>query len=464
MHRPPPSTFVSAASAAAGSAVGRGRAAVRSRLGPWMLFCFVLTLGLALGLPPETRAHTRSISYSSWEIDLQGGAEVTLRLKLLELSRLGPEALPPDQLPRSREHRGSSGRSATEDATTDPNLRALPQLLTLRAESEPCAVPDRARRLPDEPGWVRYRWRVVCPAEAASLTLQSRLLLDVAPSHLHFARVRLDGVSETIHEQVLTEAEPEFVIRSRQPSPSGEGEPALGSRFVDYLALGVDHILGGWDHLAFVFGLLLLSSRFGEVARLVTGFTLAHSLTLALAVFDRVHPRGEAVEAVIAFSVALVAIEKGWLLSGRHRAIPIALLAGLLALAGAAALGSSSLPLQSVLGLLVFTACYLALVDRHRSGWLRISLTFAFGLVHGFGFAGILMEMTLPNERLVPALLGFNLGVEIGQIGLVLVLWPLILLAGRVAPAPLLRWGSELSATALCGLGLYWLVLRAFPL
>jgi hypothetical protein len=74
------------------------------------------------------------------------------------------------------------------------------------------------------------------------------------------------------------------------------------------------------------------------------------------------------------------------------------------------------------------------------------------------------MEMTLPDERLVPALLGFNLGVEIGQIGLVLVLWPLILLVGRIAPVPLRRWGSELSAAALCGLGLYWLALRAFPL
>ena len=444
--------------ATAGPAVGRGRTGSRSRLGPWLLLCIVVALGLAA----EVRAHARSVSYSSWDIDPQGGAEVTLRLKLLELSRLGPEALPPDRIPPDGEERAASAGSSATGRIADANLRALPRQLTLRAGGEPCTVPGGARRLPDEPGWVRYRWRIVCPADAASLILRSRLLLDVAPSHLHFARVRLDGASDTIREQVLTEAQPEFVIRSAEPSPSGD--PALGSRFVDYLALGVDHILSGWDHLAFVFGLLLLSSRFGEVARLVTGFTLAHSLTLALAVLDRVDPRAEAVEAVIAFSVALVAIEKGWLLSGRHPAIPIALLGGLGALAGAAAFGSSALPLQSVLGLLVFTACYLALVDRHRGDWLRIALTFAFGLVHGLGFAGILMEMALPDERLVPALLGFNLGVEIGQIGLVLVLWPLLLLAGRVAPVPLLRWGSELSAAALCGLGLYWLALRAFPL
>lgn len=460
MHRPPPSTAVSALSAATGPAVARrrARATVRSRLGLWLLLC----IAAALGLAPEGWAHTRSVSYSSWEIDPEGAAEVTLRLKLLELSRLGPEAMPPDRIVDGDEQAVSAEGSAEDAMLADPNLRALPYQLTLRAGGEPCKVPSRARRLPDEPGWVRYRWRVECPADAASLILRSRLLLDVAPSHLHFARVRLDGVSETIREQVLTEAQPEIVIRSLQPSEGGG--TAMGSRLVDYLALGVDHILSGWDHLAFVFGLLLLSSRFGEVARLVTGFTLAHSLTLALAVLDRVQPRGEAVEAVIAFSVALVAIEKGWLLSGRHRAIPIALLGGLGTLAGAAAFGASSLPLRTVLGLLVFTACYLALVDRHRSDWLRISLTFAFGLVHGLGFAGVLMEMTLPDERLVPALLGFNLGVEVGQIGLVLVLWPLILLVGRIAPVPLRRWGSELSAAALCSLGLYWLALRAFPL
>jgi len=459
MHRPPPPTLA-AASVTAGStrpAFRRARAGVRSRLGPWLLLCIALGVGLA----PEVRAHARSVSYSSWEIDPDGGAEVTLRLKLLELSRLGPGALPPDFAPERGERTASSAPPA-EAAPTDPSLRALPHQLTLQAGDEPCALPARARRLPDEPGWVRYRWPIVCPAEASSLTIRSRLLLDVAPSHLHFARVRFDGAPETVREQVLTEAQPELVIHPRPQSPGGE--PALGSRFVDYLALGIDHILGGWDHLAFVFGLLLLSSRFGEVARLVTGFTLAHSLTLALAVLNRVHPRGEAVEAVIAFSVALVAIEKGWLLSGRHRAIPIALLGGLGALAAAAALGSSSLPLQSVLGLLVFTVCYLALVDRHRGDRLRVALTFAFGLVHGFGFAGILVEMTLPDERLVPALLGFNLGVEIGQIGLVLLLWPLLLLAGRVFPVSLQRWGSELSAAALCGLGLYWLALRSVSL
>ena len=136
-------------------------------------------------------------------------------------------------------------------------------------------------------------------------------------------------------------------------------EDAAGSRLIDYLVLGIEHILTGWDHLAFVFGLLLLAGRLGEVARLVTGFTLAHSLTLALAVMEVVHPRAAAVEAVIAFSVALVAIEKGWLVAGRPRVVPIAVLVGL-----ATTTGAMELPLLTVGGLAIFTLCYFALLAR----------------------------------------------------------------------------------------------------
>jgi ABC-type nickel/cobalt efflux system permease component RcnA len=139
-------------------------------------------------------------------------------------------------------------------------------------------------------------------------------------------------------------------------------------------------------------------------------------------------------------------------------------LAGLASLGLASLLGWSTLPLPSVAGLMLFTACYFALIARSDADWLRILLTFAFGLVHGLGFAGILVELALPSERLVPALLGFNLGVEIGQLGIVLLLWPLLVLGKRFATPPLQRWASELSSAALCGLGLYWLVERAFPL
>jgi hypothetical protein len=424
------------------------RALCPPRSGP-TAFCVALGLVLlALVLGAGAAAgHGRSVSYSSWEID-ESGAEVTLRLKLLELSRRGPEALPPGSLPG-----GPAG-------APDLPARAFPQELVLVTGNRECKAPALAERRPDESGWVRYRWRVECPDGAQRLAIRSRILLDVAPSHMHFARVRFAGTSDTARESVLTEVSPEFVLRSPDVGPAGARE--IGSGIVDYLGLGIEHILTGWDHLAFVFGLLLLASRFGEVARLITGFTLAHSLTLALAVLDWVHPRATAVEAVIAFSVALVAIEKGWLLSGRHRAVPAAVLSGLVVVALASVAGGSGLPLLTVTGLIMFAGCYFALVARTTSEWLRVCLTFAFGLVHGFGFAGILVEMTLPSDRLVPALVGFNLGVEVGQLGVVLLLWPLLLLGKRVASAPVQRFAAEISAASLCGLGLYWFLERAF--
>jgi hypothetical protein len=412
---------------------------------------FGAALWLALGLllaAQDGAAHTRSISYSSWVVD-EDGADVTLRLKLLELSRLGPEALPPGSLPGER-----------APGAPDLSARLFPHELSLLADGQPCTPPPVARRRPDEPGWVRYHWRVECPAEATSLVIRSRILLEVAPSHMHFARVRLANASAPIREQVLTEAAPDFVVR-RPDSDVPPGDD-VGSRLVDYVSLGVEHILTGWDHLAFVFGLLLLARRVGEIARLVTGFTLAHSLTLALAVLDWVHPRAAAVEAMIAFSVALVAIEKGWLLSGRRAAVPLGVLGGLLALGLAVLMGWASLPMLTVVGLAVFSGCYFALAERNESEWLRVCLTFAFGLVHGFGFAGILVEMTLPTERLVPALLGFNVGVELGQIAVVLLLWPLLGLARRFSSEGVTRWATELAAASLCGLGLFWLVERTF--
>lgn len=420
-----------------------------------VLIAGTLGLALAVGLASSATAHGRSVSYSSWEIDSPShSAVVSVRVRLLELSRLGPNALPPEDQ-----------TVVDTPGSTDQPARRFPNDLVLVADGVPCAPTSAAERKPDEEGWVRYQWRLECPPEATELSIRSRILLDVAPSHMHFARVVFSDDRDAVREQVLTEARPEFKLRIPDDR-SGELESAdsIGHRLLDYIELGVEHILTGWDHLAFVFGLLLLARRFGEVARLITGFTLAHSLTLALTVQGLVHPRAAAVEVVIAFSVALVAIEKSWQIGDRNRAIPLGVVAAVAALGLLSILGWTSLPLLTIVGLLIFSTCYFGLARRSDGEWFRICLTFAFGLVHGFGFAGVLLEMALPTDRLAPALLGFNLGVELGQIGVVLVLWPLLALGARLAPANATRLASEISAAALCGLGVYWLIERAFPL
>jgi hypothetical protein len=392
------------------------------------------------------------MSYSSWEIGPER-VDVRLRVPLLELSRLGPEAVPID----------GAGRPADVGLPAALAERVTRQVQIL-ADGAPCPLARPARRRADEPGWVRIDWALQCAPSARRLAIRSHFLLDVAPSHMHFARARESGGSGGVRERVLTEAAPEWVLREAGDATRGAAtRRRIGSRIGDYVGLGIEHILTGWDHLAFVFGLLLLSRRLGEVARLVTGFTVAHSLTLALAVEGWVRPDSAAVESIIAFSVALVAIEKGWLLSDRARIVPFAVLGGILLLAVASGLGWSAIPTFTGAGLLLFTACYFALADYSHNAWLRVCLTFAFGLVHGLGFAGILLEMSLPPDRLVPALLGFNLGVEIGQLAVVAVAWPLLVLGARWAPSGMRRLATEVAAAAICGLGLYWFAERAFP-
>ena len=132
------------------------------------------------------------------------------------------------------------------------------------------------------------------------------------------------------------------------------------------------------------------------------------------------------------------------------------LLAGL-----AAALGWGALPLITWLGLGLFATCHFALLGRNpQATRQRWTLALAFGLIHGFGFAGVLGEMDLSTDRLAMALLGFNLGVEVGQLGVVLLAWPLLMALGRAGGGAPRRWTEELGSAAIAGLGTFWLVLR----
>jgi hypothetical protein len=296
-------------------------------------------------------------------------------------------------------------------------------------------------------GWLNAHWSVSCTG-AEGHTLRSQLLHIVAPSHLHFVKVTLlDGA---LRERVLTYAEPALALGTTAPAPAR----SLGH----YLKLGIGHILSGWDHLAFVLALILLAGSLREMAIIATGFTLAHSLTLALAVLGLVQTRGEVVEALIGFSIALVAAENLWQRAGRERWLPWLLVAALVLLAMT---GATRLPLMVLLGLALFCACHFALLaNTGRPARLRAALAMIFGLVHGFGFAGAMGELKLPPEQLAVALFGFNSGVEIGQLLVIGLVWPALRLLERW-PAPRL-WVNDLGACAICALGTYWFVIRSF--
>ena len=393
----------------------------------------MLTLLAPLVAVRDACAHARSISHSSWELD-DAGAQVEARFSALDLSQLPP----------------ATGGGDVADAAA----RYASEHLWLERAGRRCPIAGVPRALGAPEGWRVFTWRIDCPAGGREL--HSTLLLDVAPSHIHFARVR--GPGGKLVERVLTEGEQSWALDATVTTPA-----SAGTSFPGYVLLGLEHIVSGWDHLAFVAALLLLAGTLREVATLVTAFTLAHSVTLALAVLGLVRPEAAGVESLIGFSIALVAAENSWLLAGRDRLVPALAVGLLLGMAALAALGIGALRPLALLGLGLFSYCHFALLDRAaRPARLRAAIAFAFGLVHGFGFAGVLAEMQLPRDRLVPALVGFNVGVELGQLAVVAVLWSLLRLLARSRDGRVARLGAEAASAAICGLGLFWFLTRTF--
>ena len=396
----------------------------------------VATLVMAC-LARAAGAHDRSTSYSAWEID-GTRARVTVRISELDLSRLPLMA-----------------------ADTDQRKRALAMYLTqhlqLFAGDTACDVSGTPHPLDALPGRTVYEWQLICPV-AEPLRIRSDLLLDEAPSHLHFARVRL-GTSKPL-ERVLSDSERTWsLIDTASPqAAAGQGTSVFG-----YVLLGIEHIVTGYDHLAFLLALLLMQTSLREVAKVVTGFTVAHSITLGLATFGYVQPAAAAIEALIGLSIALVAVENVWLASGRNALVPWLIGGGLALLALAATRGHGRIPGITLAGLALFSSCYFGLLEQvSRPAPLRWTIAFIFGLVHGFGFAAVLLEADLSSVRLVQALFGFNVGVEIGQLGAVVLMWPLLRFVARPGRERVRAAVIEYGSAAVCGLGLFWFVSRAY--
>ena len=398
---------------------GRGRAAVLAGL----------VLAMAVG-PAPVHAHERSYSYSQWIID-GSSARVSLRLAARDLARLplsGPE------------------RETALSAYLFSRLQ-------LSAGQDPCTGHGRVRRLVAARGFERFEWTVAC-GQARPLQLKSSLLVEIAPRHLHFASIDT-GAGRL--EAVLSASDEPFGFGG----PDQSSEMSAGSAFASYVPVGLEHILSGYDHLAFLLALLLVGTAVMETAALVTGFTVGHSITLALAVLGMVRPDVAAVEAVIGLSIALVAAENIWLAGGRKQAESYAVSGAVAVLALGAMLGAGHLAWPVLAGLALFSVCYFGLLERsQRPGRLRWWVAAAFGLAHGFGFAGALVEGGLPEEHLGMALAGFNAGVELGQLGFVVLAWPLLgrlMLKGRRG-----RLVTEFGSAAVLALGVFWFVARNY--
>ncbi|MEI9950143.1 MAG: HupE/UreJ family protein [Pseudomonadota bacterium] len=249
-----------------------------------------------------------------------------------------------------------------------------------------------------------------CPGHAASVALVYDLLFEIDAQHRGVLRYTDGG-----------QVQPFVFGKARRTVELSRVTP----RFAAIVRLGIEHILSGYDHLLFLAALLLpavLSRRAGawqpaanfrtvllDVLRTVTAFTIAHSLTLALSAAHWVVLPSRFVESAIAASIVLAAL---------NNLFPV--------------------------------------LDADRS------LAFGLGLLHGFGFAAVLADVGLSGQSFLRTLFGFNLGVEIGQLAVVIALLPLLHLLRRSRQYP--TWGLPIASTAVMLVACVWLAERAFDL
>ena len=268
---------------------------------------------------------------------------------------------------------------------------------TLPSECEPVGKVSTER---EGTGVVR-RWRVRCPRDAwLGRAVGIRGLSATGTNGI--VRVSVDGVPLL-----------RVVVEPSRPASTVPQLPAWTTTAETYFAFGVRHIVFGLDHLLFITGLLLLVRGLRRVAETVTAFTLGHSLTLALAVLGFVRVPTAPVELGIAASLMWVAVE-------------------------------ALRPDQSA----------------QIRGWSRPRLVaVAFGLLHGLGFAGALSELGLPAGDMSLALLGFNAGIEVGQLVYVLMALGAVA-AWRWLGAGVPVWCARATAYAVGSMGFYWLLQR----
>mgnify|MGYP001826677878 CR=1 FL=1 len=262
---------------------------------------------------------------------------------------------------------------------------------------EACEAPATQLAWEEQGTWIE-RWSTRCPGGIVGQRIEIRGLSSTVIDAL--ARIeRLDGTTQVVR---LTPAEPGFEVTAAE---------SWGQVAGTYTALGIEHILLGIDHLLFVLALLMLVPNMRTLVWTITSFTLAHSVTLAAATLGWVHVPQAPVEAVIALSILFVAMEIVHWRQGRPG------------------------------------------ITR-RWPWL---VAFTFGLLHGFGFAGALSEIGLPDHAIPLALLFFNVGVEAGQLAFIAAVFAVSALLKRI-PWP--EWAWRVPVYAIGSMAAFWTIQR----
>lgn len=270
-------------------------------------------------------------------------------------------------------------------------------------------LPNDTRQITEPRGiaaggaWIE-RWRIERPGGLAGQTIHIDGLVAAGSDVL----VRIEHADGSTQTTRLLPSRPSFVV---------EAVASPWRVAATYLTLGVEHILGGIDHLLFVLALLLLVKGCKRLVGTITAFTLAHSLTLAAATLGFVHVPSPPVEATIALSIVFVAAE---IVHGR----------------------------QGRPGLAV------------RWPWV---IAFTFGLLHGFGFAGALSAVGLPQNSIPVAPLFFNVGVELGQLLFIAAVFAVLALGRKITRSvavPHPAWAWRVPPYAIGTVAMFWVIQR----
>lgn len=283
----------------------------------------------------------------------------------------------------------------------------LAGLFPLAADGKACAGKVDSVKLDAEDGAIVNVTFASCEGQVSFDA--SRVIVALPSGHRHAAFVYPPAGDP--EEHVLRADASSYLTAAFAASPpiAAPAPPTALETAWEYFVLGIEHILFGIDHVVFLMGLILVGGRFRQLAIMITAFTASHSITLALAVLGVVAPSPSLVEPVIALSVAYVGVEN-------------------------------------------------FIVKDASKRWRIAGI---FGLIHGFGFAGALGEVGLPKQNLIPALATFNVGVEVGQLGLLAIALPIVLsLRKRAWFVP--RGVQALSA-AVAIAGIVWFVERVLP-
>ena len=312
--------------------------------------CLVIAFAsvFILYVSPPASAHERIGSYSHAVVTVTG-SEVAYYLNL-----------PPVVTSMLSENVGNDANDIADFFRTE---------FRLLTQGRDCPLAKMVQAPPLKSGNTIIELDFQCPVDVADLSITSSLFLDLDESHTQFVRLApADDPKQVLHEAVLTESNMSFQITDVKTAGAASLERALA-----FLKLGIEHLLTGYDHILFLLT-VIIGISFIESVKAVTSFTLAHSITMALAFLGAISLPPGIVEPLIAATVIFVAIENILRANVRRR-------------------------------------------------WIW---TFFFGLIHGLGFVDALKMVTVSQSELILSLVSFNIGIELGQL-LILLLAAIVL-------------------------------------